>query len=63
MVAVHWPDYISQFRLVTLEVQALGPATVAIDAHGNSVYEHLRAQAGERLPAIVEQMNAARLGR
>jgi fumarate hydratase subunit beta len=60
VVAVQWPDYISQFRLVTLEVQSLGPATVAIDAHGNSVYEQLRAQAAHRLPAIAEQMNAAR---
>ncbi|SCK35104.1 fumarate hydratase subunit beta [Variovorax sp. HW608] len=60
VVAVHWSDYISQFRLVTLEVRALGPATVAIDAHGGSVYEQLRAQAQERLPSIVAQMDAQR---
>jgi fumarate hydratase subunit beta len=49
VAAVHWTDYISQFRLLTLEVSELGPATVAIDAHGNSVYEQLAEQAARRL--------------
>jgi fumarate hydratase subunit beta len=49
VAAVHWTDYISQFRLLTLEVGQLGPATVAIDAHGNSVYEQLAVQAAKRL--------------
>jgi fumarate hydratase subunit beta len=49
VVAVNWTDYIAQFRLLTLEVDSLGPATVAIDAHGNSVYEQLHAQASQRL--------------
>jgi fumarate hydratase subunit beta len=49
VVSVHWTDYISQFRLLTLDVSELGPATVAIDAHGNSVYEQLAAQAARRL--------------
>lgn len=52
VVAVHWTDYISQFRLLTLEVSGLGPATVAIDAHGNSLYEQLRAQAADRLKLL-----------
>lgn len=51
VVSVHWTDYIEQFRLLTLEVADLGPATVAIDAHGNSVYEQLRMQAAARLQA------------
>ncbi|QBK04904.1 fumarate hydratase [Hylemonella gracilis] len=49
VVSVHWPEEIAQFRLLTLEVQELGPATVAIDAHGNSLYEQLRARAMARL--------------
>jgi fumarate hydratase subunit beta len=49
VVAVHWSDYISQFRLVTLEVDSLGPATVAIDARGNSIYEQLHTEAAEQL--------------
>jgi len=63
VVAVHWTDYISQFRLVTLEVESLGPATVAIDAHGNSVYEHLRDEVQQRLPAIVAALNVERPSR
>ncbi|HYF19631.1 MAG TPA: fumarate hydratase C-terminal domain-containing protein, partial [Ramlibacter sp.] len=49
VAAVHWTDFIEQFRLLTLEVEDLGPATVAIDSHGNSVYEQLRATATERV--------------
>jgi fumarate hydratase subunit beta len=52
VVAVHWTEYISQFRLLTLEVAQLGPATVAIDAHGRSVYEQLQVQAAQRLRAL-----------
>lgn len=57
VVAVHWTDYIAQFRLVTLEVSALGPATVAIDAHGHSLYEQLQSQAARR---VHERREAAR---
>ncbi|MBP7567600.1 MAG: fumarate hydratase C-terminal domain-containing protein [Burkholderiaceae bacterium] len=56
----HWNEYISQFRLLTLDVQALGPATVAIDAHGGSAYDQVGARAHDRLPAILERMRAAR---
>jgi fumarate hydratase subunit beta len=49
VVAVHWTDYIAQFRLLTLEVSGLSPATVAIDAHGNSLYEQLQARAQEKV--------------
>ena len=51
VAAVHWTDYIAQFRLLTLELSRLGPATVAIDAHGNSLYAQLHAQAAQRLEA------------
>jgi fumarate hydratase subunit beta len=60
VVAVHWTDYISQFRLVTLQVEALGPATVAIDAHGNSVYAQLLDQAAQLREQLVEQMQTRR---
>jgi fumarate hydratase subunit beta len=52
VVSVHWTDYIAQFRLLTLEVDELGPATVAIDAHGRSLYEQLHSQAAQRLAAL-----------
>jgi fumarate hydratase subunit beta len=56
VVSSHWNEYISQFRLLTLRVEALGPATVAIDAHGNSIYEQLQQTAQDRLPAILAQL-------
>ncbi|HSV44414.1 MAG TPA: fumarate hydratase C-terminal domain-containing protein [Ramlibacter sp.] len=51
VVSVHWTDYIAQFRLLTLDLSELGPATVAIDAHGHSLYEQLQAQAARRMEA------------
>lgn len=60
VVSSHWNEYISQFRLVTLRVKNLGPATVAIDAHGNSVYESLRQRAQSRLPEILSELNRQR---
>ncbi|HEY4370428.1 MAG TPA: fumarate hydratase C-terminal domain-containing protein [Burkholderiales bacterium] len=59
-VASNWNEYISQFRLVTLKVRTLGPATVGIDAHGNSVYESLRGQALERRAQILNELNHQR---
>lgn len=56
----NWNEYISQFRLLTLDVESLGPATVSIDAHGNSVYENLRDRAVERMPEILKRMQLAR---
>ena len=60
LVSSHWNEYISQFRLLTLRVKDLGPATVAIDAHGNSVYERLRQQAQSRMPAILQELGQQR---
>ncbi|MGE0350570.1 fumarate hydratase C-terminal domain-containing protein [Hydrogenophaga sp.] len=60
VVSTHWNEYISQFRLTTLRVRDLGPATVAIDAHGRSIYDELRTQASDRLPAIMEQLKRRR---
>lgn len=57
----HWNEYISQFRLLTLDVESLGPATVAIDAHGGSAYENLRERAQSRMPEILEGMRRQRL--
>jgi fumarate hydratase subunit beta len=56
VVAMNWTEYISQFRLLTLEVEQLGPATVAIDAHGNSLYTQLHERAVARMPDIVREL-------
>jgi fumarate hydratase subunit beta len=58
--SMHWTEYISQFRLLTLEVQSLGPATVAIDAQGQSIYQSVAARAQARMPDILAQMAKAR---
>lgn len=58
--SMHWTEYISQFRLLTLDVQSLGPATVAIDAHGHSIYQSVGDRARSRLPGILANMTQAR---
>lgn len=60
VVDSNWNNYISQFRLLTLEVEQFGPATVAIDAMGHSIYEDLKLSAGLKFDAIVEELNTQR---
>lgn len=60
VVSVAWQDFIVHYRLVKLRVDGLGPGTVAIDAHGNSLYDGLQAAATQRLPEIMQRLNAAR---
>jgi fumarate hydratase subunit beta len=57
---VGWADMLMHYRVVRLRVEGLGPVTVAIDAHGNSVYADAQAQARERMPAILASMQAQR---
>jgi len=56
VVSVAWDDLIAHYRLVRLRVEGLGPLTVAIDAHGNSLYDELRSAAQARLPEIMEML-------
>lgn len=51
-----WDDLIEQFRLSRLRLDGFGPLTVAIDAHGNSLYHDLATQARARMPALLEQL-------
>jgi fumarate hydratase subunit beta len=60
VTAVGWQDLLLHYRLVKLRVAGLGPATVGIDAHGNSLYDDLQAQAAGRLERIMESLNADR---
>lgn len=57
---VAWNDLVAHYRLVRLAVEGLGPLTVGIDAHGESLFERLQAQAAARLPAILARMAAER---
>lgn len=60
VISVHWNDLVSHYRLVTLRVEDLGPVTVGIDAHGNSLYGDLSQAAADRLPQIMADLAAAR---
>jgi fumarate hydratase subunit beta len=60
VLAVGWADMLMHYRLVRLRVEGLGPVTVAIDAHGNSVYANAQAQARDRMPEILAAMDAQR---
>lgn len=60
VVSVHWTDLVAHFRLVTLRVEALGPLTVGIDAHGNSLYDALHKDASARMPSILAELRAER---
>ncbi len=39
VIEVGWSDMLMHYRLVRLQVEDMGPVTVAIDAHGVSLYE------------------------
>jgi fumarate hydratase subunit beta len=60
VVTVEWNDLIAHYRLVKLEVDRLGPLTVAIDAHGNTLYENLQVEARQKLPEILAELDRAR---
>ena len=53
---------ISHYRLVQMEVAAMGPLTVAIDARGRSLYDDLTEKARDRREAILNTMRAERDG-
>ncbi|MGL4291424.1 MAG: hypothetical protein ACRCVA_34055, partial [Phreatobacter sp.] len=60
VVSVSWNDMISHYRIVKLRVAQLGPLTVAIDAHGNSLYDTLQDEAEKAMPAILDGLRVAR---
>ena len=57
---VAWNDLVAHYRLVRLAVSGLGPVTVGIDAQGNSLFETLSAQAADRMPEILAQLDRDR---
>lgn len=60
VLQVGWKDMLTHYRLVRLKVRGLGPVTVAIDAHGRSLYEEEQAAAAKRMPAILEALERQR---
>jgi fumarate hydratase subunit beta len=61
VVDVGWPDLVSQYRLVRMRVEGLGPLTVAIDAHGNNGFAMAETRARAMLPDLMAELNATRL--
>ncbi|MFC0158447.1 fumarate hydratase C-terminal domain-containing protein [Mameliella alba] len=59
-LSTHWDDLIEQFRLARFRLEGFGPVTVAIDAHGNSLYATLQDTARARLPGILQKLGAER---
>lgn len=53
---VAWNDLVAHYRLVRLAVDGLGPVTVGIDAHGNSLFDSLHADATARMPEILKRL-------
>ena len=60
VLEVGWPEMLTHYRLVRLRVEGLGPVTVAIDAHGRSLYDEERHQAQDRMAGILEELDADR---
>ena len=58
VTGVGWPEMISHYRIVRLEVDRLGPLTVGIDAHGNSLYQQASDTARERRGALLDGLRA-----
>jgi len=56
VLQVEWRDFPPHFRLTKLYVEELGPLTVGIDAHGNSIYEQIETTARARLPEIMAHL-------
>jgi fumarate hydratase subunit beta len=60
VLATGWDDLIMQFRLTRLRVERFGPLTVAIDAHGGSLYRDIADSAQARLHDILAKLSAGR---
>ena len=58
---VGWREMLTHYRVVRLRVEGLGPVTVAIDAHGHSLYADAAQQAQSGLPALMAELDADRL--
>jgi len=62
VTGIGWPEMISHYRIARIEVERLGPLTVGIDAHGNSIYDQTTDAALRNRQAILDEMRAAREG-
>ncbi|WBM30503.1 MULTISPECIES: fumarate hydratase C-terminal domain-containing protein [Pseudomonas] len=64
VVEVGWPEMVTHYRLSRINVNGLGPAVVAIDAQGNSLYAQNAQTAGARSGEVLAGLHAqARQGK
>jgi len=56
VVEVGWPEMLTHYRLSRIDVRGLGPAVVAIDAHGRSLYADNAAKAGIQAQEILQEI-------
>jgi len=52
---VYWPELHPE-AIYQLRVSGFGPLVVAMDAHGESLYEAVRERARERLPELYRRL-------
>lgn len=60
VLAVGWPEMISHYRIVKIQVEELGPLVVGIDSHGESIYDATKASALARRDDILNEMRKER---
>ncbi len=60
VMGVEWLDLGMPEALWVFEVEDFGPMTVAIDAHGNNLFEEVQKKAEESKPKIYEKLGIAK---
>jgi fumarate hydratase subunit beta len=60
VLEVGWSDMLLHYRLTRVRVEGLGPTTVAIDAHGRSLYAEQQETAEARIHDLLAQLDSAR---
>lgn len=60
VLSVSWLDLLPHFRLAHLRVERLGPMIVAIDAHGNSLYQDIADAFKKKMPSVMKELEEAR---
>jgi fumarate hydratase subunit beta len=61
VTSANWTDLNIHYRLITARVEKLGPAVIAIDSDGNSMYEKVKTEAAARLPGILKEIKHSAL--
>ncbi len=60
VTGIGWPEFISHYRIVRIEVEELGPLTVGIDAQGQSIYDQTAQSAGAVREDILQELRRDR---